>query len=44
METVKTEKKVTEKVPYERPTFQQRGRLEEVTEGPPPILSGIRVM
>jgi hypothetical protein len=32
METLKTEKRAGEKVPYERPTLQKRERLDEVTE------------
>ena len=43
METVKTEKKVAEKVAYERPTLEKRERLEEVTEQPGPTVSGVSI-
>ena len=43
METLKTEKRAGEKVPYERPTLQKRERLEEVTEQPGPTVSGVNI-
>jgi len=44
MEAVQTEKQADEKVAYERPTLQKRERLDEVTEGGEPILSGDRLV
>jgi len=44
METDKVEKQAPEKVAYERPTLQKRERLDEVTEGGEPILSGDRLV
>jgi hypothetical protein len=41
MKTAKTEKKAPEKVAYEHPALEKRERLDEVTEGPGPTLSGV---
>jgi hypothetical protein len=41
METVKTEKKTAEKVAYEPPTLEKRERLDEVTKGAGPTVSGV---
>jgi hypothetical protein len=42
MEIVQTEKQAAEKVAYERPTLEKRERLDEVTEGGNPTVSGVQ--
>ena len=42
MEILQTEKQAAEKVTYERPTLEERERLDEVTEGGNSNVSGLR--